>query len=81
MNVDELSANYSDAWIDLATVNNQLSGVFYRARTKSIVWYPVQAFADAGYEIPQTWDELIALSDQILADGGTPGASVWSTAA
>ncbi|MCB9009634.1 MAG: carbohydrate ABC transporter substrate-binding protein [Ardenticatenaceae bacterium] len=72
LNVDELNANYSEAWMNLATVNNQLSGVFYRASTKSIVWYPVQAFADAGYEIPETWDELIALSDQIVADGGTP---------
>ena len=40
---------------------------------KSIVWYPVQAFADAGYAVPTTWDELIALSDQIVADGnGNP---------
>jgi alpha-glucoside transport system substrate-binding protein len=37
------------------------------------VWYPVQAFADAGYAIPTTWDELITLSDQIVADGnGNP---------
>ncbi|WP_420628913.1 ABC transporter substrate-binding protein [Candidatus Leptofilum sp.] len=72
LDTSELSANYSDAWINLATVNNQLSGVFYRASTKSIVWYPVQAFADAGYAVPQTWDEMIALSDQIVADGGTP---------
>ncbi len=72
LDIDQLSADYSDAWIDLATVDEQLSGVFFRASTKSIVWYPVQAFEDAGYEIPQTWDELLALSDQIVADGGTP---------
>ncbi|MAT97632.1 MAG: hypothetical protein CL608_10855 [Anaerolineaceae bacterium] len=72
LNVDELNDNYSEAWMNLATVNDQLSGVFYRASTKSIVWYPVQAFEDAGYEIPETWDELIALSDQIVANGGTP---------
>ncbi len=29
-------------------------------------------FADGGYEIPQTLEELTALSDQIVADGGTP---------
>jgi alpha-glucoside transport system substrate-binding protein len=72
LNTDQLAENYSDAWMNLATVDGQLSGVFFRASTKSIVWYPVQAFADAGYEIPETWDELIALSDQIVADGGTP---------
>jgi alpha-glucoside transport system substrate-binding protein len=41
--------------------------------TKSVVWYPIKAFADRGYEVPQTWDELVALSDQIVADGeGAP---------
>jgi alpha-glucoside transport system substrate-binding protein len=29
-------------------------------------------FADAGYEVPTTMEELVALSDQIVADGGTP---------
>ena len=34
---------------------------------KSFVWYsPV--FKDAGYEVPKTWDEMIALSDTIAAD-------------
>ena len=72
LDVDKLQENYSEAWLNLATVDGQLSGVFYRASTKSIVWYPVAAFEEAGYEIPQTWDELIALSDQIVADGGVP---------
>ncbi|MGB3713198.1 MAG: ABC transporter substrate-binding protein [Candidatus Promineifilaceae bacterium] len=67
-----LEDNFSQAWIDLAIVDGQLSAVPYRASTKSIVWYPVEAFAEAGYEIPTTWDEMIALSDQIVADGSTP---------
>ncbi|MCP5095008.1 MAG: carbohydrate ABC transporter substrate-binding protein [Chloroflexi bacterium] len=69
-NVDELNNNYSDAWINLGTVDGQLSGVFFRASTKSIVWYPVAPFEEAGYEIPQTWDDMLALSDQIVADQG-----------
>ena len=72
INVEQLQQDYSDAWINLATIDGQLSGIFFRASTKSIVWYPVDAFAEAGYEIPQTWDDMIALSDQIVADGGTP---------
>jgi alpha-glucoside transport system substrate-binding protein len=39
------------------------------------VWYPVEAFETAGYEIPETWDDLVALSDQIVADGSNP----WCT--
>jgi alpha-glucoside transport system substrate-binding protein len=36
------------------------------------VWYVPANFEAAGYEVPATWDEMIALSDQIVADGGTP---------
>jgi alpha-glucoside transport system substrate-binding protein len=63
---------YSQDWIDLATVEGELYGVWYRASVKSLVWYNPSAFDAAGYEIPTTWDEMLALSDQIVADGGTP---------
>src|SRR5262249_30557300 len=39
---------------------------------KSTVWYPVKAFAAKGYQVPQTWDDLIKLSDQIVKDGSNP---------
>jgi alpha-glucoside transport system substrate-binding protein len=85
LNMEELQENYIQSWIDLGTVDGQLSGVFFRASTKSLVWYPKAEFEAAGYEVPATWDELIALSDQIVADGGTPwcisiedsGATGW----
>ena len=38
---------------------------------KGLVFYPGR-FEAAGYQIPHTWDELVALSRQIVADGGTP---------
>lgn len=44
----------------------------YKFDVKSTVWYPIKAFEAAGYEVPTTWDELIALSDQIVADGDNP---------
>ena len=39
---------------------------------KSTIWYPIKAFAAKGYAVPTTWDELIALSDKIVADGSNP---------
>ena len=73
INMDQLSTDYIESFLDLGSVDGSLYGVFFNASPKSIVWYPVQAFADAGYEIPTTWDELLALSDQIIADGnGSP---------
>ena len=73
MNAEKLEADMVPAFYELGIHNDTLYGVYYKTDVKSIVWYPIQGFADNGYEIPETWDELIALSDQIIADGnGNP---------
>ncbi|NDJ36945.1 MAG: carbohydrate ABC transporter substrate-binding protein, partial [Chloroflexi bacterium] len=80
-----LEQQYNDVWLNLAEIEDIQAGVWYRANIKSLVWYPVPEFEEAGYEIPETWDDLIALSDQMVADGNTPwcigmessGATGW----
>jgi alpha-glucoside transport system substrate-binding protein len=47
-------------------------GLPVKATFKSVLWYPVPEFEDAGYSVPESYDELQALEDQIIADGGTP---------
>lgn len=71
--------NYAagQSWVDLSTYpdaegNDQFYAVFYNVNLKSIVWYVPDEFEENGYEVPTTWDEMLALSDQIVADGGTP---------
>lgn len=71
--------NYVDgeAWVDLGTYadadgNEDLYGFFYKIDNKSLIWYVPDNFADAGYDIPESYEDLIALSEQIIADGGTP---------
>lgn len=72
-NSEKLQADLTPAFFELGHYNDTLYGVYYKADVKSIVWYPVQGFADNGYEVPTTWEELVALSDQIIADGnGNP---------
>ncbi|MCP3975553.1 MAG: carbohydrate ABC transporter substrate-binding protein, partial [bacterium] len=72
INTDQIMTDYSSAWTDQATYNGNMYGVYFKGDTKSLVWYPVAAFESAGYQVPTTWDELTALSDQIVADGGKP---------
>jgi alpha-glucoside transport system substrate-binding protein len=67
-----LQQQYPEAFLELATVDNHMVGAWYSAGVKSLVWYPKQAFEAKGYEVPETWDELMALSDRIVKDGGTP---------
>lgn len=76
---DWVRENYAagQSWIDLATIagpdgSEQLFGFFYKIDVKSLVWYVPENFEDAGYEVPETMEELRALTKQIVADGGTP---------
>jgi alpha-glucoside transport system substrate-binding protein len=39
---------------------------------KSLVWYPKEAFEAKGYTAPKSQAELLALTEQIKADGTTP---------
>ena len=73
MNMDQLETDYIDSFLNLSMYEGGTYSVWWKGDLKSILWYPVEAFADNGYEIPTTWDELVALSDQIIADGnGNP---------
>jgi alpha-glucoside transport system substrate-binding protein len=66
-----LSQQYNQSWRDMATIDGVEAGVFHRFNAKSLVWYPKKAWDAAGYPIPQTWDELMALTQQIADDGDT----------
>jgi alpha-glucoside transport system substrate-binding protein len=77
LDAEWLEQNYAESWRDMAMMagpdgEDITAGIWSRYNGKSLVWYPKQAFEDAGYTVPTTWEELIALSDQIVADGDTP---------
>jgi alpha-glucoside transport system substrate-binding protein len=80
-----VAENNGDSWVGFGTVDGTFYAPPFGANIKSLVWYSPQAFADAGYEIPQTWQELLDLSQTIVDDGGTPwcvgaesgGATGW----
>ena len=89
---DWVRENYAagQSWVDLGTYagvdgSDALYGFFYKVDVKSLVWYVPENFEDAGYEVPTSMEDLKALSDQIVADGGTPwciglgsgGATGW----
>jgi alpha-glucoside transport system substrate-binding protein len=68
-----IEQQYNPSWIDMATLpDGRVIGVWHRAIVKSLVWYSPQYFEEGGYTPPETWDELLALSDQMVADGRKP---------
>ena len=46
--------------------------MFYRIDVKSLVWYNPITFDEAGYDVPETMEELKELTEEIVDDGGTP---------
>ncbi|MEP7046882.1 MAG: ABC transporter substrate-binding protein [Ilumatobacteraceae bacterium] len=67
-----VTADNVAGWPELATVDGKVYGVPARANIKSLVWYSPKMFADKGYKIPTTLEDLTTLSDQIVKDGGIP---------
>ena len=65
-------ANYPADWLKYSTVDGQFYGAPFGSNVKSFVWYSPKTFTEKGYQIPETWDQLIALSNQIAAAGEKP---------
>ena len=67
-----VDANYTPDWKNYGTVDGTFYAAPLGANVKSFVWYSPKTFADNGWTIPTTWDELLALSDTIAATDVQP---------
>jgi len=87
-----MAENYAagQSWVDLGTYagadgTEAFYAFPYKADVKSLVWYSPENFEDAGHDVPETMEDLKALTEQIVADGATPwciglgsgGATGW----
>lgn len=70
-----VAANYSQSWIDLGTVDDQLYGVWFKAANKSTVWYNNTIWGDAGATPPTDWDGFLEQLG-LIRDSGYAGISI-----
>jgi alpha-glucoside transport system substrate-binding protein len=68
----ETKANWNADWVSYGSPDGVFFAAPLGANAKSLVWYSPKAFKKAGYAVPTTWDEMIALSDKIVASGQKP---------
>ncbi|GAA1759704.1 ABC transporter substrate-binding protein [Nocardioides hankookensis] len=68
-NVDEF---YGPDWKAYGTVDGKFYAPPLTANVKSFVWYSPKMFAEKGWKVPTTWDEMLQLSDTIAASGMKP---------
>lgn len=79
---DVIQENFGDSGTDIGTFNGKLYGLFFKAANKSLVWYNVPAYNDAGVEPVDNWDDFLQ-SAQTLKASGVPafaiaGAEGWT---
>ncbi len=82
---DNVDMYFNPAWKTYGSVDGTFYGAPNSSNMKSFVWYSPKVFAEKGYTVPTTWDEMFTLSDKMVADGIKPwcggiesgGATGW----
>jgi alpha-glucoside transport system substrate-binding protein len=70
--IAELEGTFGEYLLSLVEVDGEHYGLPTNVNLKSMIWYPVDDFEEAGYEVPETFDDLLALSEQIRDEQGVP---------
>ena len=82
-----MEENHSKFWMDLGLCEDgNHYGIPWFPNFKSVVFYHTPTFEENGYEVPETYEDMVALSQQMVDDGLTPwcfgygagGATGWA---
>ena len=72
---DQVEAAWAPVWRRLGTVDGTLYGLWFKAADKSLVWYSLHAFEQAGVVPPDDLEGLGRVARAVAADG-TPAFSL-----
>jgi alpha-glucoside transport system substrate-binding protein len=79
---DAIEANYTQDFVELGTIDDELYSFVFKAANKSTVWYNVAAFENAGIEPPADWDGFLQSADTLKDSGvraySIAGADGWT---
>jgi alpha-glucoside transport system substrate-binding protein len=78
----DIEENFGEDVIALGTVDDTLYGFLFKAANKSLVWYNVQAYSDAGVEPAEEWEAFLENAGTLSASGvpaySIGGADGWT---
>jgi ABC-type glycerol-3-phosphate transport system substrate-binding protein len=72
IDTEAMAQEWNEGVVSAGSVDDHMVGVFIKASPKGFIWYNPQRFEEKGYEVPEDFDGLDALVEQIKADGTTP---------
>ncbi|MBN2544720.1 MAG: carbohydrate ABC transporter substrate-binding protein, partial [Spirochaetes bacterium] len=74
LNMDQIKKDYAAGWLDMATVDGKLVGVFIKAALKGLVWYRPENLEAEKIKVPVTWDQMIDICEFLINNNDTPWA-------
>jgi alpha-glucoside transport system substrate-binding protein len=76
----EVEANVDEFWSESWKGYGSVDGTFYAAplmaSVKGYIWYSPSDFEENGYEVPETWDDLLSLTEE-MAGGDSATYRPW----
>ena len=80
MDVGGLEDTLIPGFLEAATSDGDVYGAPMRMAVKSLVWYPMPEYEEAGYNTePQSLEELSDVAQQIMQDGTPPWCIGWES--
>jgi alpha-glucoside transport system substrate-binding protein len=77
VDIETVESEYVPGVLQSGMMEDNLVGLPVRLNIKSLVWYRSDIFEQNGYALPETWEDLVALTDQIRSDLGGTGTAPW----
>ena len=74
VNIEE---GWERQWVEAGTFGTVPYAAPLQASVKSMVWYSPVAFQEEGYAVPTTWQELEALTAQVVQDHPDGAVTPW----
>ncbi|MBF0673213.1 MAG: carbohydrate ABC transporter substrate-binding protein [Salinibacterium sp.] len=77
----EVEANVDEFWSESWKGYGSVDGTFYAAplmaSVKGYIWYSPADFEENGYEVPETWDDLVALTEEMADNNDSQTYRPW----
>ncbi|WP_127841255.1 ABC transporter substrate-binding protein [Actinomyces wuliandei] len=78
---DRVNANieigWNRQWAQMGTYDGTPYAAPLMASVKSFIWYSPVAFEEGGYEVPRSWADLEALTEQVVEDHPDGAVTPW----
>jgi alpha-glucoside transport system substrate-binding protein len=69
INLEDIEGNYAPGMLDAGIVDGELYAVMVKLNSKATIWYRPDVFEDEGVSPPESWDEMVQLTEDLKAAG------------